>query len=75
MSESNLKKIYNIGAPILISGETGTGKSCMARKIYDNSVINKEKFLTLHLASIKEELFESELFGHKKGSFTGSGRK
>lgn len=72
MSENNLKKFYNISAPILISGETGTGKSCLARKIYEHSIINKEKFLTLHLASIKEELFESELFGHKKGSFTGA---
>lgn len=72
MTENNLTKFYNLAAPILICGETGTGKSCLARKIYDCSSLNKEKFITLHLASIKEELFESELFGHRKGSFTGA---
>lgn len=66
------KKLINIASPILISGETGTGKSKMARKLFDLSCIHKEKFLTLHLASLKEDLFESELFGHKKGSFTGA---
>jgi DNA-binding NtrC family response regulator len=72
MLESRILKLSNIAAPILISGETGTGKSYMAKTIYDKSEINKEKFLTLHLACIKEELFESELFGHKKGAFTGA---
>jgi DNA-binding NtrC family response regulator len=72
MKTSKLSKYYNLPAPILIIGETGTGKSRLAKNIFDSATIYKEKFLTLHLASIKEELFESELFGHKKGSFTGA---
>jgi transcriptional regulator with PAS, ATPase and Fis domain len=72
MGTDNYAKYYNLTAPILICGETGTGKSRLAKMLYEKSQINKEKFLTLHLASIKEELLESELFGHKKGSFTGA---
>jgi DNA-binding NtrC family response regulator len=72
MGFKKVGKLLNIGEPILISGETGTGKSRCAKIIYERSSINKEKFLTLHLASIKEDLIESELFGHKKGAFTGA---
>jgi DNA-binding NtrC family response regulator len=68
----HFKKLINIASPVLITGATGTGKSKMARKLFDLSGIHKEKFLTVHLASLKEDLFESELFGHKKGSFTGA---
>lgn len=66
------EKFINITKPILISGESGTGKSCFAKKLFENSTVHKERFLTLHLASIKEELIESELFGHQKGAFTGA---
>ncbi len=72
MNYSLLKKLINLEAPILITGPSGTGKSKLAQKIFDHSNIHKEKFLTLHLASLKEDLFESELFGHRKGSFTGA---
>lgn len=72
MNKLNLYKYYNLDSPILINGESGTGKSCIANEIYSKSSINKTKFLTMHLASIKEELFESELFGHRKGAFTGA---
>ena len=72
MSISYINKITNIKAPILITGPSGTGKSKMAKKIFEKSRIFKEKFLTLHLASLKEDLLESELFGHKKGAFTGA---
>ena len=67
-----LNKIINLSAPILITGDTGTGKSALAKKIFNQSHIHREKFLTIHLASLKEELLESELFGHKKGAFTGA---
>lgn len=67
-----ISKFTNISAPLLLRGETGTGKSFLAQKIYNCSYIHKEKFLTAHLASLKEELIESELFGFKKGSFTGA---
>lgn len=66
------EKCINLKAPLLITGETGTGKSHLARDIYRQSSIHQEKFLTVHLATLKEDLLESELFGHKKGSFTGA---
>lgn len=66
------EKCTNLRAPLLITGETGTGKSYLARKIFNQSEIYKEKFLTVHLATLKEDLIESELFGHKKGAFTGA---
>ena len=66
------KKIINLSAPLLITGETGTGKSKAAKEIYNQSIIFKEKYLTVHLASLKDDLLESELFGHKRGAFTGA---
>ncbi len=72
MIESQVKKFLNIKQPILITGETGTGKSFLAQQIFNESKINKSRFITMHLASIKEELIESELFGHVKGSFSGA---
>lgn len=58
---------------VLISGETGTGKDLLARKIHDLSPRNNGPFIAVNLASISPSLFESELFGHKKGTFTGAG--
>lgn len=72
MNHSLISKITNISSPILITGPSGCGKSQLARKIFNRSRIHRDKFLVLHLASIKEELLEGELFGHKKGSFTGA---
>lgn len=72
MDQRLLQKSINISAPLLITGETGTGKSFLAKKIFDLSRIYKDKFITAHLASLKEDLLESELFGYKKGAFTGA---
>lgn len=72
MDALNFKKFLNLSVPILITGETGTGKSVLAKKIFAESYIYREKFLTVHLASLKEDLIESELFGYKKGAFTGA---
>ena len=72
MNQLLYKKILNISSTILITGPSGTGKSQLAQKIYKHSSIHREHFLTLHLASLKEDLLESELFGHRKGSFTGA---
>lgn len=72
MNQKLFRKLINISSPILITGPSGTGKSKTARHLFDLSSIHKEKFLTVHLASLKEELLESELFGHRKGAFTGA---
>ena len=57
---------------ILIAGETGTGKDLLAKKIHDLSPRRNGPFVPVNLASISSSLFESELFGHKKGTFTGA---
>lgn len=72
MNQKNLQKFINLSAPLLITGETGTGKSFLAKQIFEASSVYREKFLTVHLASLKEDLLESELYGHKKGAFTGA---
>lgn len=59
---------------VAISGETGTGKEVVARNLHHVSARREKPFIACNLASVPRELFESELFGHKKGSFTGADR-
>ncbi len=65
-----IDRVAETDANVLILGENGTGKELIARAIHSNSMRKSESFVNVDLGSIAETLFESELFGHKKGSFT-----
>ncbi len=74
-----MQKVYKLigqlaatDATALITGESGTGKELVARAIYHHSKRSEQTFLAINCAAIPENLLESELFGHEKGSFTGA---
>jgi len=68
-----IKKIAPTDANILILGENGTGKDLIAKAIHDNSLRKNEPFIKVDVGALTTTLFESELFGHKKGAFTDAG--
>ena len=70
-----IERVAITDADILITGENGTGKEMVARQVYVKSNRKDQIFLKVDVASIHENLFESELFGHEKGSFTDAKEK
>ncbi len=70
-----MARVARTAAAVLISGESGTGKEVVARTIHDLSRRRGENFLAVNCGAISPRLFESELFGHEKGSFTGADRQ
>ena len=68
----NLKKAAATQVPILILGETGTGKEVFAKAAHALSPRRQGPFISVNMAAIRSELFEGELFGHVKGAFTGA---
>lgn len=65
-----LNKVAPTDANVLILGENGTGKDLIARALHERSLRSKKPFIKVDMGSLTESLFESELFGHKKGAFT-----
>jgi two-component system nitrogen regulation response regulator NtrX len=70
-----IKRAAPTNATVLLLGESGVGKELVARAIHRNSLRSRERFIQVNCAAIPEELIESELFGHEKGSFTGATEK
>ena len=65
-----IERIAKTNASVLITGESGTGKELIAEAIHKNSTRAKKPFVKVNLGGISQSLFESEMFGHKKGAFT-----
>ncbi len=67
-----IKRVAEAPTNVLITGESGTGKEMVAKAIHYNGTLKDKPFVTVNCGAIPESLMESEMFGHKKGSFTGA---
>jgi two-component system response regulator PilR (NtrC family) len=67
-----IRRVSQTPTNILITGESGTGKEVIAKAIHYNGLLKDKPFVTINCGAIPEQLMESEMFGHKKGSFTGA---
>jgi DNA-binding NtrC family response regulator len=69
---ATIRKVADSDSQVLITGNSGTGKELVAKAIHYNSLRRKGRFVAINCGAITETLIESELFGHKRGSFTGA---
>jgi len=69
---TSIRKVAEINVPVLVLGESGTGKEMTARAIHQRSTRRDGPFVAINCGAIPENLIESELFGHERGSFTGA---
>jgi two-component system response regulator PilR (NtrC family) len=69
---NKINQVADTRTNVLITGESGTGKELIAQAIHENSARNNKPFTVIHCGGIPETLMESELFGHRKGAFTGA---